>query len=344
MPDASELARRDAEGVGLTAPELAVVMAHVKNHYKRLLAALPLTGYEWSRSLLAPYFPAALVASRDPLDHPLANAILATVLANEAINRCGPLMIGALAARHAVDETAVLLAWARGWAALQLGRLFEVLDAHALRVTPAASRERDLHARALQAAVVAGVLSMPEPVDGEGASSATQANLAQLTHLFDDQQFAPWRTSSSVPADDAFAVASQTVDGIESIADFVFSALAVDRPASMSLPTLLLVGVEVRRRTGIDALEQSLMHAAASPAQQALRGHALQVLRRAQQALLNRVLQEIGSLPACDPETGRKLDARMVLLPGAETGAVTADVDTAILRAWTLSEAILTTC
>ncbi|MBC7575476.1 MAG: NAD-glutamate dehydrogenase [Herminiimonas sp.] len=344
LPDASELARRDAEGVGLTAPELAVVMAHVKNHYKRLLAALPLTGYEWSRSLLAPYFPAALVASRDPLDHPLANAILATVLANEAINRCGPLMIGALAARHAVDETAVLLAWARGWAALQLGRLFEVLDAHALRVTPAASRERDLHARALQAAVVAGVLSMPEPIDGEGASSATLANLAQLTHLFDDgQQFAPWRTSSSVPADDAFAVASQTVDGIESIADFLFSALAVDRPASMSLPTLLQVGVEVRRRTGIDALEQSLMHAAASPAQQALRGHALQVLRRAQQALLNRVLQEIAPVPAGDPETGRKLDARVALLPGAETSTVTADVDTAILRAWTLSEAILTT-
>jgi glutamate dehydrogenase len=344
LPDAAELARRDADGIGLTAPELAVVMAHVKNHYKRVLAALPLTGYEWSRSLLAPYFPDALVATRDPLAHPLANAILATVLANEAVNRCGPLMIGTLAVRHAVQESDVLLAWARGWAALHLGRLFDVLDAHALQITPAASREFDLHARALQAAVIAGVLSMPEPSDTDGGAPATQARLAELTSLFDDgRQFAPWLASAGAAAQDAFGSASHTVDGIESIADFLFAALAVDRPATMSLPTLLQVGVEVRRRAGIDLLEQTLMHAAASASQQALRGHALQVLRRAQQVLLKRVLPEIATLPAGSPETGRTLDARMAGLPVMSAATAAPDIDAAILQAWTLSEAILTT-
>jgi glutamate dehydrogenase len=53
----------------------------------------------WAESVLRPYFPAQLVATRDPLAHPLANAILATVLANESVNRCGPLMIRDLACR-----------------------------------------------------------------------------------------------------------------------------------------------------------------------------------------------------------------------------------------------------
>jgi glutamate dehydrogenase len=55
--------------------------------------------------VLKPYFPSLLVATRPALAHPLANAILATVLANESVNRCGPLMMRQLAGEHGVDES-----------------------------------------------------------------------------------------------------------------------------------------------------------------------------------------------------------------------------------------------
>jgi len=89
LPSVAELARRKADGRGLTTPELAVVIANVKNRYKRILSALPLTENSWAESMLKPYFPDLLVATRPALAHPLANAILATVLANESVNRCG---------------------------------------------------------------------------------------------------------------------------------------------------------------------------------------------------------------------------------------------------------------
>ena len=362
LPDPAELVRRDALGQGLTAPELAVVIAHVKNRYKRLLAELPLTGFDWAPALLAPYFPAPLVVGREPLGHPLANAILATVVANEAINRCGPLMIVSLATRHAVSETDVLLAWARGWSTLHFGSLFAVLDAHALKIAPEASRDLDRRTRALQAAVTSGVLAMLTP-------QSAPAGLGELEALFSEnglqtgqpswlavagrlQGGVAGTTLSPIDPDgdcSASTVASRTVDAIETIADFLFAALAVTRPSSMSLASLLDIGLAVRRRTGIDRLEHRLMHAEATSAQQALRGHALQALRRAQQQLLERVLSTIATSTTAITAIEETLVDLLAILPaapalpasGLETAVTDQDgIDDAILAAWSLSDAI----
>ena len=356
LPDAAALASRHTAGHGLSAPELAVVIAHVKNRYKRLLSMLPLTGQDWAAPLLRPYFPAALVAQRDPLAHPLANTILATILANEAVNRCGPLMIGELAQRHAVDETAVIVAWARGWAALHLASVFSVLDEHALLVAPEVSRALDARTRALQRAVTSGVLSMPVPATAPATATATAdagvavpAALDELTRLFgqdgDAQAWLGSQTADAAGGDQplgAFAAASRRVDAIEAVADFLFAALAVKRPVGMSLPTLLQLGVEVRRRAGIDALEKTLMRSLAAPAQQALRGHALQALRRAQQGLLAHVLDATAMLPADDPAAGERVATLLAhVVPSAAAGAVTGTLDDAILDAWNMSEAVM---
>ena len=55
---------------------LAVVIANVKNRFKRILSALPLIDETWAEPVLKPYFPSLLVETRSALDHPLANAIL----------------------------------------------------------------------------------------------------------------------------------------------------------------------------------------------------------------------------------------------------------------------------
>jgi len=365
LPEVAELARREAANRGLTAPELAVVIAHEKNRYKRLLSALPLTGYEWSRTQLAPYFPTALVATRDALAHPLANAILATILANEAINRCGPILINELAQHNAVSETEVILAWARGWSVLNLGQLFAVLDAHALQVKPEVSRAVDQRTRALLSAVISGVLSIPAPVNAIDGSALAHDALAELTRLFASGSDArstarenvtltpmPWlenlpsapdvASRTETPA--AFAMASRRVEGIEAIANFLFAAITVERPAHMGLPALLQLGIQVRHLLGIDVLEQTLMHAEAHAAQQGLRGHALQALRRAQRDLLAGLLQDFADRPVEASQVVQRIDAHLARLPSPITAFATSEfplhLEQAILAAWTLSEAL----
>jgi glutamate dehydrogenase len=346
LPDAATLAARKANGQGLTAPELAVVLAHVKNRYKRLLAELPLTQQPWAKTLLTPYFPPAMVATRDPLEHPLANAILATVLANEAVNRCGPVMIAGIAHARAVKETDALCAWAQAWAALNLAPVFEALDASALKVPREVSKLADQHVRALQKAMIEGVLSVPEQQLRESGA------LAELTALFSKpetvSQLAPVMASTipsqGLPAD--LVQAYHAVEAIEGIADFLFAGLSVPRPDGMTLPEFLQLGMALRRQVGIDGLERVLMRAPANASQEPLRDHALQALRRAQQRLLMRVLQQapVGSKPGDNPAAVvEALMAKLKVASRAAEDAAAQNLEHAVLDVWALSEAASST-
>ena len=346
LPTASELIARKAEGRGLAAPELAVVVAHVKNRYKRILSELNLTQYPWAKTLLTPYFPHALVATRNPFEHPLANAILATVLANESVNRCGPVLLAEIAHARGVKETDVICAWAQAWAALNLAPVFASLDAHALQVPREVSRAVDRRTRSLQKAIIEGVLSVPEQQLRESSA------LPELTQLFSRSEavrdLLPALDSSlatqGLPA--AFAKACEAVEAIEGIADFLFAGLSVPRPEGMSLPQFLQLGMALRRQAGIDGLERVLMHAPASASQQPLRDHALQALRRAQQRLLMRVLQQA-------PASGRPTDNPAVLVEtlinklkvGARAAGAAGqhNLEHAVLDVWALSEAASST-
>jgi len=342
LPDAATLAARKANGGGLTAPELAVVVAHVKNRYKRLLAELPLTQQPWAKSLLTPYFPQALVATRDALEHPLSNAILATVLANEAVNRCGPLMIAGIARARGVQETEVVCAWAQAWAALNLAPIFVTLDAYALQVPREVSKLVDQHTRSLQKAVVEGVLSVPEQQLRE--SSALQ----ELTVLFSQSEaarrLAP-AAASTIPLQGQpaeFAQACEAVEAIEGIADFLFAGLSVPRPEGMSLPQFLQLGMTLRRLAGIDSLERVLMRAPANATQEPLRDHALQALRRTQQRLLMRVLQQtpVGSKQVDDSAAMvEALIAKLKVGTRTARSAAVQNIEHAVLDVWALSEA-----
>jgi glutamate dehydrogenase len=341
LPSVAELANRKAEGRGLTAPELAVVVAHAKNRYKRLLAELPLTQQAWATSLLKPYFPNALVATRNPLEHPLANAILATVLANESVNRCGPVLIGEIARARGVKESDVICAWAQAWAALNLAPLFAALDADALQVPREVSKAVDQRTRSLQKAVIDGVLSVPDQQLRESSA------LADLSRLFSRpeavRELIPSLDSSlatqGLPA--SFAKACQAVEAIEGIADFLFAGLSVPRPDGLNLPQFLQLGMALRRQVGIDGLERMLMHASANAAQELLREHALQALRRAQQRLLMRVLQQVPANTSLADNPAAQVEA---LISKLKVGACAAsggqqNLEHAVLDVWSLSEA-----
>lgn len=326
LPLDAELQRRKAAGGGLTAPELAVVIANVKNRFKHRLAELPLTEQPWAASVLRPYFPTQLVATRDPLRHPLANAILATVLANEAVNRCGPLMLRDLALEHRVDDSDVVKAWGQAWSALHLAPVFDALDADALNVPRDVSIALDARTRVLFRAVLEGVLSLPSNTKGMDELTALFAQpdaISQLVAAKSDVD-----AYATLPA--GFVQAWKTIDTIESLATFLFAAVTVQRPSGMSLAQFLHVGMALRTATGIDTLERGLKIAPQGKAQEQLRNYAMQALRRTQQRLLMQVMEKGG-----DPLTAVRDVAEARGLTGY---APAVDLEQAMLDVWTLSE------
>jgi glutamate dehydrogenase len=338
LPGDPELQRRKAAGVGLSAPELAVVIANVKNRYKRLLAALPLTELAWARTVLQPYFPAQLVASRDPLEHPLANAILATVLANESVNRCGPLMLRELAAEHQIDETQVITAFGQAWAALHLAPLFDALDADALTVPRTVSVKVDGRSRVLLRSAVEGVLTVPQEALADGAAIAELQELFAKPGMLAQLMPPTCEVDSHGELPASFAQAWKTIDAIEAVASFLFAAVSVQRPHGMTLAQFLHVGMALRSQAGIDTLERGLKLPARGKSQEQLRSYALQALRRTQHRLLQQVLDRTRG--------GADMRAAVEVVVdtlGLEGYATPADLEQAMLDVWSLSEAVSAT-
>ncbi|MCG2586678.1 NAD-glutamate dehydrogenase domain-containing protein [Massilia sp. TS11] len=335
LPTDAELKRRKQHGIGLTTPELAVVVANVKNRFKKTLSAINLLDAPWAKQILTPYFPAQLVAKRDPLQHPLANAILATVLANEVVNRCGPLMVRELALEHNADENDVVKAWAQAWAALNLAPLFDTLDAHALRIPRAVSQKVDARTRVLFKAAIEGALGVPHDARG-------QAAMAELARLFADPAMLASLLQGESEADgeaglDAgFAQAWKSVEAIEAVATFLFAAVSVVRPAGMSLADFLKVGMALRAQVGIDTLERGLKLHPHSKAQAQLRNYAQQALRRTQQRLLSQVLAKADG---ADVMEAVELVTNTMGLTGYDPAH---DLAQAMLDVWALSEATST--
>jgi glutamate dehydrogenase len=339
LPGVSELARRKALEAGMTAPELAVIIAHVKNRFKRMLAATPLLQKPWARAMLTSYFPADLVASRDALSHPLANTILATVLANEAVNRCGPLLWTDLARTHQVTECELIHAWAHAWSAFNFTPAFSALDGAALEIPCAASKELDQRTRSLQKKIIEGVLSI------SGQQISGLAGFDALTGLCGDPDTLHQLMLSAAPqavnnpASSAFGQARQFVETIEEMAGFLFAALTVPARPGLSLPEFLQLGMKLRRQSGIDGLERRLSDIQANPSQERLRSHALHSLQRTQRRMLEQAMRQI-------PVAGSPGDAaqtfidRLDIHGGANDAADPKNLARAVLDVWVLSEAV----
>ncbi len=91
LPDPKALQERHAAGQGLTAPELAVLMAFTKLELQRELVRSDVPDDPYVRVALHDYFPALL---RDRFsaqidDHRLRRELVATALANSVVNRAG---------------------------------------------------------------------------------------------------------------------------------------------------------------------------------------------------------------------------------------------------------------
>ncbi len=102
LPSEEELDARTAAGVGLTSPELAVLLAYTKIGTEREIVESALPDDDWTGQVLVDYFPSPLRAAfRDRMaGHRLRREIVSTAVVNEAVNRAGVSFIF-----RAIEET-----------------------------------------------------------------------------------------------------------------------------------------------------------------------------------------------------------------------------------------------
>ncbi|MCL6537034.1 MAG: NAD-glutamate dehydrogenase [Acidothermus sp.] len=91
LPDAAEIERRAAAGIGLVRPELAVLLAYSKIFLTHALVDSTLPDEPFATDILASYFPTVLRERyrADMEVHPLRREIVATCLANRVVNLSG---------------------------------------------------------------------------------------------------------------------------------------------------------------------------------------------------------------------------------------------------------------
>ena len=131
LPDDAEIQEREARGESLTRPELAVLLAYAKlDLYARLLRSDvpddPYLGRELMR-----YFPNQL-KTRFPdaiKNHRLRREIIATMLSNSMINRCGPTMVVRLADETGADVPEIAAAFSAARNAFGLTEVNEEVNA-----------------------------------------------------------------------------------------------------------------------------------------------------------------------------------------------------------------------
>jgi glutamate dehydrogenase len=130
LPDAAGIAERAQAGKGLTRPELAVLLAYGKLELKREIVATAAPDDPFFERLLEDYFPRALRKYAEPMRrHRLRRDIIATVVANDIINRCGPSFPGRLMPAAGADAQAFTAGYEAAKAVLGIPALWDAIAA-----------------------------------------------------------------------------------------------------------------------------------------------------------------------------------------------------------------------
>jgi glutamate dehydrogenase len=135
LPTARELVQREAAGVGLSTPEMAVVAAWVKIALTEMIDDSMLPDEAWFQQVLRAYFPQP-IAERfaDSLSgHPLHREIITTCVVNDLVNRGGTTYVHRALEETSADPAEITRAYAITREVFGLQRLWadiEALDNH----------------------------------------------------------------------------------------------------------------------------------------------------------------------------------------------------------------------
>jgi glutamate dehydrogenase len=125
LPGRAEIAERLAAKQGMTRPELAVLLAYGKLELKREIVASEAPDDAWFERLLEGYFPKAMKKYAEPMRrHRLRRDIIATVVANDIVNRCGPSFAGRILPTAGADARALAIGYEGAKAVLDFDALW----------------------------------------------------------------------------------------------------------------------------------------------------------------------------------------------------------------------------
>ncbi|WP_301100639.1 NAD-glutamate dehydrogenase [Propionivibrio sp.] len=113
LPDDKALAERAQMRLGLTPPEISVLLAYAKITLKETILASSLPDAPELQQLLVDYFPTALVrqCGEQLVAHPLRREIITTQLVNRLVNRMGTSFVMQTVDETGADTTRVAAAW-----------------------------------------------------------------------------------------------------------------------------------------------------------------------------------------------------------------------------------------
>ena len=135
LPDTARLAERVQAKRGLVRPEEAVLLAYGKLELSQDLVATSAPDDPYFEAVLERYFPKGLRKYDEVLKrHRLRREIIATVIANDVINKCGPSFPGRLISAASCDTRALIIGFEAAKAVLNLAQMWSAVAALDSRV------------------------------------------------------------------------------------------------------------------------------------------------------------------------------------------------------------------
>ncbi|MBY0346045.1 MAG: NAD-glutamate dehydrogenase, partial [Neisseriaceae bacterium] len=131
LPNEAQLAARKSARLGLSAPEIAVLMAYNKINLDQALLNTTLPDEADFASILVNYFPKALQTQFESAmsTHHLKREIISNQLANQVINRMGTTFLFRMKEAFPCDEAAICRAWWLANHSLKAEQLWLALEA-----------------------------------------------------------------------------------------------------------------------------------------------------------------------------------------------------------------------
>ena len=110
LPSSEEIQDRQANGLGMTRPELAVLVAYAKRSIREAIEESTLPADPHLNTDLEEYFPATVVERFGDLiaRHPLRRRLAATLLANQVVNSQGPTFVSRSCRRAGAEPAEVV--------------------------------------------------------------------------------------------------------------------------------------------------------------------------------------------------------------------------------------------
>lgn len=183
LPDDAAISERAAAGLGLTRPEISVLVAYAKNGLRQELEKSDVPDSEFLREDLLSYFPKPLREKyrQALLGHQLRREIMASMLVNSIVNRAGVTFVSTIAEETGCSTAEVVRAFVVARAAFDLRAFWQSLEALDNKVPADVQTRIQLDGRDLiRRATIWFLRNVPQPMDIGAVIEAYRPGITQL--------------------------------------------------------------------------------------------------------------------------------------------------------------------